>query len=92
MKKIMITIGFLIATTASSTKADIDAVRSCEATLAPTAKLILQTVMPKLTPEEDARKVFKETVISMIQSGQIESSDARKSAQEAAGCLKKFNN
>ncbi len=89
--KTSISAALLMAVSATQASANVDAVKSCEATLAPPAKLILQTVMPKLKPDEDARKIFKETVVGMVQSGQIESSSARKSAREAAECLKNLN-
>ena len=75
---------------ATQSLAGIREVKTCAAKLPDPAQLILQAVAPKLKPGVNARKVMKSTVISMVQSGEIDQSEARTNAQAAGRCLKKL--
>jgi len=64
--------------------------RACSAKLSPEAQLIVKTLIPKLKPGVDVRKVMRSTVIGLVRSGKIPRSTARTEAQADSQCLKQM--
>ena len=68
--------------------AGIAEVKVCQQKLPQQAQLILTTLMPRLSPDADAAKLMKSTVIELVRSDKIDRASARENAMAAADCLR----
>ncbi len=90
MKSRMIAKAFMAMLIVGSAQAGPEEVAACAEDLSDPAQLVFQSVVPRLTPGIDGRKVMRSTVIELVKSGEIKRSEARSSAQAAGECLMKY--
>ena len=67
-------------------------VEQCARALPQDAQVIFQNLMPKLEPGIDVRETLKSTAIGLVQSGDIERSNARQNAMAVVNCLQLMQN
>lgn len=68
--------------------ADPAAAVKCQASLAPEAKLIYDTVLPLVTPTTVIRDVVKQQTRSLVMAGKVNRATARDSAKAAGECFR----
>lgn len=76
----------------STAAAGPEEVQQCARSLPQDAQVIFKNLMPKLEPGIDVRETLKSTAISLVQSGDIERSNARQNAMAVANCLQQMQN